>query len=127
MAFLTTYFQANQSIMATMVPTEVLDLIKLTQTRSTRLKLEPDLNYPVIVYHHGSQGMTDENSIMAEYFASRGYIFVSANFHLPYPNTIYGLLPYDLEKDNKHNQSSARNVIHFAKSISTNNQVFYRA
>ena len=62
---------------------------------------------------------------MVEYFASLGYIFISTNFHLPYENTTYGLLPYELEKENKHNQSTAKALINFAKSLSSENQVFY--
>ena len=104
---------------------EIYNRIKMIQTKSKRSKIASKLNYPVIVYHHGAQGMSDENSVMAEYFASKGYIFISANFHLPYPNTAFGLLPYNLEKENKHNQSTAKTVINFAKTISTNNNVFY--
>jgi pimeloyl-ACP methyl ester carboxylesterase len=106
-------------------PEEIFNRLKKTQTKSRRSKIALKPDYPVIVYHHGSQGMSDENSVMAEYFASKGYIFISANFHLPYPNTPFGLLPYDLEKVNKHNQSAARTLISFAKSISANKNVFY--
>jgi pimeloyl-ACP methyl ester carboxylesterase len=82
-------------------------------------------NWPVIVYHHGSQGMSDENAVMAEYFASRGYVFVSANFHLPYPDTPFGLLPYALEQENKHNQSTAKQVIEFARTLTKNPNLFF--
>lgn len=105
--------------------TEILNKLKLIETKSTRLEMKSKTDYPIIVYHHGSQGLSYENSIMAEYFASHGYIFITSNFHLPYPNTIYGLLPYALEKENKHNQSSAKTLISFAKSITSNSKVFY--
>ncbi len=105
--------------------TDILDHIKSQKTRSIRMEMPPNSNFPVIVYHHGSQGMSDENSIMAEYFASRGYIFISANFHLPYPNTPFGLLPYHLEKESKHNQSTAKNVLKFARSITSRENVFF--
>lgn len=104
---------------------DMLELLKQIETRSIRATLPSELDFPAIVYHHGSQGLSYENSIMAEYFASLGYIFISANFHLPYENTTYGLLPYELEKKNKHNQSSAKTLINFAKSVSPENQVFY--
>ncbi len=104
---------------------EILERLKQIETRSIRSPLPSKLDYPVIVYHHGSQGLSYENSIMAEYFASLGYIYVSANFHLPYENTTYGLLPYVLEKENKHNQSSAKALINYGKSLSPENQVFY--
>lgn len=104
---------------------DILDKIKSQKTRSIQASLPADIDYPVIVYHHGSQGMSDENSIMAEYFASRGYIFISANFHLPYPNTPFGLLPYHLEKESKHDQSTAKKVIQFARSITTHENAFF--
>lgn len=104
---------------------EIQQKIELLLSRSIRSSFDSVLNYPVIVYHHGSQGLSYENSIMAEFFASNGYIFISANFHLPYENTLYGLLPYDLEKESKHNQSSARALISFAKSITSQGTVFY--
>lgn len=104
---------------------EILERLKQIETRSVSTSLPSKLDYPLIVYHHGSQGLSYENSIMAEYFASLGYIFISANFHLPYENTTYGLLPYELEKENKHNQSTAKALINFAKSLSPQNQVFY--
>lgn len=105
--------------------TDILDQIKALQTKTVRSQLELDTNFPVIVYHHGSQGFSQENSIMAEYFASRGYIFISANYHLPYPNTLFGLLPFDLEKVSKHNQSSVRKVINFSKSITINDKIYF--
>lgn len=106
-------------------PWEVLDLIKNSKTITSRKKLSEVLHYPVIIYHHGNQGSSIENSVMAEFFASHGYIFISANFHLPYEKTIYGLLPYHLEKKNPHNQSSVKTVINFGKSISSSNKLFY--
>jgi len=104
---------------------EILERLNQFETKSIYNSLPSKLDFPVIVYHHGSQGLSYENSIMAEYFASLGYIFISANFHLPYENTTYGLLPYELEKENKHNQSSAKALINFAKTVSPENQVFY--
>jgi pimeloyl-ACP methyl ester carboxylesterase len=104
---------------------EVLDAVMTLETRSVRTGMPQRLNRPVIVYHHGSQGMSDENAMMAEYFASRGYVFVSANFHLPYPDTPFGLLPYALEQESKHNQSTARRVVEFGRSLTKNPNLFF--
>lgn len=108
-----------------LTPEDIFERVKRIQTKSSRSKIPLKLDYPVIIYHHGSQGTSEENYVMAEYFASKGYIFISCNFHLPYPNIPFGLLPYDLEKVSKHNQSAAKTLINFAKSISVNNNVFY--
>lgn len=104
---------------------EVLDLLLQLKTNATRCSLPKKMKYPVIVYHHGSQGWSAENHLMAEYFASFGFIFIAANFHLPYENTTFGLLPYHLEKENKRNQSSAKAIISFAKTMTKNNHLFY--
>lgn len=104
---------------------EVLDRIKLTETKSIATEITSKMDYPVIVYHHGAQGLSIENTIMGEYFASKGYIFISANFHLPYPNTIYGLLPYNLENEKMHRQSTAKAVIQYAKTLTTHNNLTY--
>jgi dienelactone hydrolase len=104
---------------------QVLEKINRLATISSRSAIDAKLDYPVIVYQHGSQGLSSENTVMAEYFASHGYVFITANFHLPYENTIYGLLPYHLEKENKHNQSSAKALINFAKSIAAREKVFF--
>ena len=85
-------------------------------------KLELDTNFPVIVYHHGNQGPSDENYLMAEYFASRGYIFVSANFELPFANHSFGYREGNIKKPNT---STPKKLIEFAKSISSSEQLFY--
>lgn len=61
---------------------DVLDLIGEIETRSIPDSTIGDSGFPVIVYHNGSQGHPFENFAMAEYFASRGFIFVSASFEL---------------------------------------------
>ncbi len=61
---------------------------------------------------------------MAEYFASRGFIFVSSNFHLPYENTTFGLKPFEkliIEED----EESLRTVVRFAQSLSYSSSVFF--
>ncbi len=104
---------------------DALSAIKKIKTKAVRSKLPKKFNYPVIVYHHGSRSTSAENHLMAEYFASRGFVFISTNFHLPYPNSLFGLLPYELEKQNKHDQFIAKRLILLAKSLSPNQKVFY--
>ena len=102
-------------------PAEVLNSVKSFETRSSYSKIDKKLNFPVILYHHGSQGLSDENFIMAEYFASRGYIFVSANFHLPYDNK----LPFGLEEGVKNDHSAVKVLTAFAKALTNNDKAFY--
>ena len=109
----------------TLTVEEVLTQIKTIETRSKPSKIQSKLDYPVIVYHHGSQGLSTENTVMGEYFSSNGYIFISANFHLPYPNTIYGLLPLNLESPKMHNQSTPKSVIQFAKSLTHSDELTF--
>ncbi|HRE75220.1 MAG TPA: hypothetical protein PK798_10790 [Flavobacteriales bacterium] len=106
-------------------PEEVLTKIQNVETRALRSESSSITKYPVIVYHHGSRGLSDENYLMAEYFASQGYIFISANFHLPYRNSPFGLLPYELEKNYIHDQSAAKTVIDFAYQLSGKSDVFF--
>ncbi len=103
---------------------DILDLMGNTETKSIRQKNIKHSHYPVIIYHHGSQSYPFENFAMAEYFASRGFIFVSANFHLPYENTIYGLKPYSkIIKDEE--EQSLRSVLQFAQSLSNSKAIFF--
>lgn len=99
---------------------DVLEKIKTTPTKSIYSRIQKKTKFPVIVYHHGTQGVSDENYAMAEYFASKGYIFVSANFHLPYPDLIYGLT-----ESVTNEQSRIKTVIDFAKTLSSNQYTFY--
>ena len=101
---------------------EILDKLKSQKTKTSFKHLKQDSNFPVIVYHHGNQGPSDENYLMAEYFASRGYIFISANFELPFANHTFGYREGDLKEPNT---STPRKVIEFAKSTSSSEQLFY--
>jgi hypothetical protein len=103
----------------------VLELIKSLDTKSLKAALPESMDFPVIVYHHGSRGQSYENHLMAEYFAERGYIFISANFHLPYSNTMFGLLPYRLEAMNRHNQSIAKTLINYARGLTRNSKLYF--
>lgn len=104
---------------------EVFEKVISYESRSIRSDILRKLDFPVITYHHGSQGLSTENSVMAEYFASHGYIFVSANFHLPYQNTTYGLLPFELEKENRHDQRSAKTLVGYARSLTKHKKLFF--
>lgn len=103
---------------------DILNSIKVLKTNSYNLSNSKRLLYPVIVYHHGAQSFSFENYLMAEYFASRGYIFVSANFHLPYEDKDFGLKPFDKIIKNEE-EESLKSIITFAKSLSSNNSVFF--
>lgn len=95
---------------------------KLTELKlkSKELAFSKNEKYPVIIYHHGSQGFSIENVAMAEYFASRGYIFIAANFHLPYNNQTYGL-----EESVKADYSRIKTLNKYARSIAGNNPLIY--
>jgi pimeloyl-ACP methyl ester carboxylesterase len=103
---------------------DILDLISRIETKSSfHRNIESD-KFPVIIYHHGSQSASFESFAMAEYFASRGFIFVSANYHLPYENTMFGLKPYSqIVKDEE--EHSLKGIIRFAQSLSTTESIFF--
>ncbi len=99
------------------------DLIgKLSQLKlkSKSASLTKNKKYPVIIYHHGTQGSSIENVAMAEYFTSRGYIFIAANFHLPYKNQIYGL-----EESVKADFNGIKTLTNYARNIAGNNPLIY--
>lgn len=99
---------------------QVLDTLKKTPTKSIRYQLAKKTDFPIIIYHHGGQGLPDENYIMAEYFASRGYIFISSNFHLPYEGMDYGSSSgvSDLS-------SFPKRLTTFAKKLTTSDKIFF--
>ncbi|WP_157637873.1 alpha/beta hydrolase family protein [Flexithrix dorotheae] len=99
---------------------QVLDTLKTFLTRSQFKKIHDKLEFPVIVYHHGGQGLSDENFILAEYFASRGYIVVTSNFHLPFENKVYGYEGIEFD-----DTTLPKSVIQFAKTLTTNDQLFF--
>ena len=100
----------------------ILDTLKNTSTKAVKSKLNLDGDFPVVLYHHGNQGSPFENYFMAEYFASQGYIFVAANFEIPYENQFFGYRPGNLAKPNT---SFPKRVIQFCNEISTTNEVYY--
>lgn len=100
-------------------PQRVLDTLKTFSTRSIYYPLKK-VDYPVILYHHGAQGLSDENFIMAEYFASKGYIFVAANYHLPFEG-----LPYAHTQGAYNSLSFPKTVNQFIKQLSNEQAIFY--
>jgi len=99
---------------------EVLDTLKTYKTMSSYRTITGNLDFPVIVYHHGGQGLSDENFLLAEFFASRGYIVVSSNFHLPFENKIYGYEGVVFD-----DTELPKSVIQFAKTLTTNDQLYF--
>jgi len=104
--------------------TDIFDLITRLKTQSCYSKIKEGSNFPVIVYHHGAQSNSFENFAMAEYFASRGFIFVASNFHLPYENSIWGLKPYDKLIKNEE-EESLKTIVQFAHSLSNSSFIFF--
>ncbi len=99
---------------------QVLDTLLQQPTKSQYKRIAGLSNYPVIVYHHGGQGLSDENYIMAEYFASNGYIVVSSNFHLPFEDKMYGYEGIEFD-----DTALPKTVINFAKTLTSNNALYF--
>lgn len=89
-------------------------------TRASRIPFPERIDRPVIVYHHGSQGFSDENVAMAENFASRGFVFLSCNFHWPLEGRPYGT-PLEWKPD----RHSIRTMLRFARNLNAGDKVFY--
>ena len=102
----------------------IVELIGNLKTRSIATTTIQPNNFPVIVYHNGSQGHPFENFAMAEYFASRGYIFISASFELQFKNNPFGMLPYE-RYITEEEEESLKTVTAFAKSLSNSSQLFF--
>lgn len=99
---------------------QVKDSLFALPTTTQRPSGVQALDFPVIVYHHGSQGLSDENVRMAEHFALNGFVFLSCNFHWPLEEKMYGT-PLVWEPD----RSSIRTVLHFASQLADGNKVFF--
>ncbi|MEZ4756673.1 MAG: hypothetical protein R2817_07595 [Flavobacteriales bacterium] len=99
---------------------QVKDSLFALGTHAFRAELPLHVDRPVILYHHGSQGLNDENVWMAEHFAENGFIFLSCNFHWPLEGRSYGY-PLNWEPD----RSSIRTMLHFARTLANGNKVFY--
>lgn len=103
---------------------DVLDLIGELETRSIPDSTIGDVNFPVIVYHNGSQGHPFENFAMAEYFASRGFVFITASFELQFQNCSFGMLPYERFHNGEY-EESLRTITDFANSLSNSSSIFF--
>ncbi len=103
---------------------DIFNMIGETKTMSIfHNDLKPS-QCPIILYHHGAQSYSFENYAIAEYFASRGFIFIAANFHLPYENTIFGLKPFDkIFKDEE--EQSLNTILEYAKSLTNSKSIFF--
>jgi hypothetical protein len=109
-------------------PEIVLNQISSVNYRAPQLKNK----LPIILYHHGSQGIGIENSKLCEILASYGYIVISANFTLP-SDIVPKLIPsssfktkFDLTNlddeimskiDDEMSNAEFRNIDFFLKSI----------
>ncbi len=99
---------------------QVKDSLFALPTSTHELSGAQALDVPVIVYHHGSQGFSDENLRMAEHFAANGFLFLACNFHWPLESRSYGY-PLTWEPD----RSSIRTVVRLARQLANGNPVFY--
>jgi hypothetical protein len=102
----------------------VFDLVGKIDTRSIRTPLKEKLHLPVVVYYNGSQGHPFENYLLAEYFASRGFIFMVASFELQFPNMSFGMLPYE-RFHSKESEENLKTIIQFAQSITSSSNIFF--
>lgn len=99
---------------------QVKDSLFALGTHAFRAALPLDGDRPVILYHHGAQGLSDENVWMAEHFAENGFIFLSSNFHWPLEGAMYGT-PLVWEPD----RTSIRTMLRFARQLANGGKVFY--
>ncbi len=99
---------------------QVMDRLFTLPTRAHRDPFPDRIDRPVIVYHHGSQGFSDENVRMAENFATWGFVFLSCNFHWPLEGKPYGT-PLEWQPD----RHSIRTMLRFARNMNAGNKVFY--
>jgi len=99
---------------------QVKDSLFALTTHAFHAELPLDTARPVILYHHGAQGLSDENVWMAEYFAENGFTFLACNFHWPLENAMYGT-PLMWEPD----RHSIRTMLRFARKLANGDKVFY--
>ena len=103
---------------------DILELIGKLETRSIADSHIDGVDFPVIIYHHGAQGPPFENFVMAEYFASRGYIFITASFELQFENNPFGMLPYERYITDEE-EESLKTITEFAKSLTHSSSIFF--
>ena len=98
----------------------IKDSLFAMSTAAQRSAFPITIDRPVIVYHHGAQGYSDENVRMAEFFAGNGFVFLSSNFHWPLEGAQYGT-PITWAPD----QISMRRLLGLARWIGAGNKVFF--
>lgn len=69
---------------------DALQCTKELPTYSVRAQRSIPKDLPVIIYQHGVQGMSDENHVLFEFMASKGFLVISSNYHLPFEGVDYG-------------------------------------
>lgn len=99
---------------------QVKDSLYALSTKAHRVPFPRTVDRPVILNHHGSQGLSDENVWMAEHFAAHGHIFISCNFHWPMERAMYGT-PLVWAPD----RTSIRTLLRFAREWNGGDKVFY--
>jgi hypothetical protein len=103
---------------------DVFNLIAEMDTRCISATLTGKSNLPVVIYYNGSQGHPFENFVLAEYFASRGYVFIAASFELQFGNMPFGMLPYERHTTNEY-EESLKTITRFAQSITRSPYIFF--
>jgi len=68
-------FSQRKQDLAKEMLNENLDVFKTNQF--------PDEQFPTIIYHHGSGGISFENSVLFEFLASHGFVIISTDYHWP--------------------------------------------
>jgi pimeloyl-ACP methyl ester carboxylesterase len=101
---------------------DVFQQLKITTSISQQGNIKEIKKFPVIIYHHGSQSNALDNHIMAEYFASHGYIFMAIQGHLPYPNKVYGDVA---QGESFYDLQAIKQVIAFVKSSFPGEKCFF--
>jgi hypothetical protein len=99
---------------------QVKDSLLAGRTRSHRAPLPLDHAAPVVLYHHGAQGLSDENVWMAEHLAAHGFLFVSANFHWPMEGAMYGESLVD-----GPDTAGIRTMLRFTRRLANGANVFF--
>lgn len=114
------FYSDEPIVYAPFTEAQVKDSLFNLATNARRATWPLLAGHPVIVYHHGSQGMSDENVWMAEHFAENGYLFLSSNFHWPLEGATYGT-PLVWATDT----GSIRTILGYARELANGNKVFY--
>lgn len=96
----------------------VLNSILKTSSRSMELPIAENNDFPVVIYHHGSRGVSYDNYIMAEYLASHGYIVVAGNFNFPYEGKVFGY-----SENKPFDTHLVKQIIDYSTTLSTSKSI----